>query len=86
MSMNQPSAAAPALAGDIRQILGELDERRMLDILALKPTVPDLEEVRMYLSGDKDIFSPGEPLKQLAGAIVSIISADDEEENGRRSP
>lgn len=87
MSGNQqPSAAVPALADDIRQILGELDERRLLDILALKPTIADIEEASMYLSGDKDVFGPGEPMKDLAGAIVAIISADDEEEEARRTP
>jgi hypothetical protein len=49
----------------------------MLPILALKPTVTDLEEASMWLAGDPDVFEP-RPLKGVAGQIV-----DSHRERGR---
>jgi hypothetical protein len=57
-----------------------LDETKLLDIAALRPTIPDVEEASIWLGGDSDIFGPGQPLKPGAGEIVSILTADEEEE------
>jgi hypothetical protein len=65
---------------DVRSILGDLDEAKMLAILALRPTVADLEAVSLWLGGDADVFEPGEPLKGVASEILSILTADEEEE------
>jgi hypothetical protein len=69
-----------ASSDDVRRILGELDEAKLLDILALRPTVLDVENASMELSGDRDIFGAGEPLKGVSGDIVGILMADEEEE------
>ena len=50
---------------DIRRILGDLDRAKVLDILSLRPTVLDLEQASMWISGDSDIFGPDEPLQAL---------------------
>ncbi len=65
---------------DIRRIFGDLDPAKVLDLLSLRPTVPDLERASVWLSGDTDIFGPDEPLQSPAGDIVAILIADDEEE------
>jgi hypothetical protein len=65
-----------ASAGDIKEILGALDESDRLEILALQPTVRDLEEAAMWLSGDRDIFGAGEPLKDVAAEIVAVLTPD----------
>ncbi len=65
---------------DIRRILGDLDPAKVLDILALRPTLLDLERASVWLSGDTDIFGPDEPLQSPAGDIVVILLADEEEE------
>jgi hypothetical protein len=70
-------------ADDIKRILGDLDDAKVLDILALRPTILDVEEVSMWLSGDTDIFGAGRPLKSVAGDIVTILTADEEEEPPR---
>jgi hypothetical protein len=62
-----------------------LDDPKLLDILALRPTVLDLEEASVWLSGDPDVFGPGEPLQRVAGEIVAILTADEEEEPPRAS-
>ena len=75
----------PASREDGMRILGALDDPKLLDILALRPTVLDLEEASVWLSGDPDVFGPGEPLQRVAGEIVAILIADEEEEPPRAS-
>lgn len=68
-----------AAADDIRRVFGALDEAKLLDILALRPTISDVEEASLWLAGDSDVFG-GQPLKPVAGEIVAILTADEEEE------
>ncbi len=69
-----------ASADDVRRILGELDAETVLEILALRPTVRDLEDASLFLAGDSDVFGPGNPLHAPAGDIVAILTANEEEE------
>ncbi|HUI94748.1 MAG TPA: hypothetical protein VLX44_03255 [Xanthobacteraceae bacterium] len=71
-----------ASADDVRQILGALDPDKVLDIIALQPTIRDLEDVSTFLSGDADVFGAGNPLQSPAGDIVAILTADEEDEEG----
>jgi hypothetical protein len=71
---------ALATADDIRRILGALDEAKLLDIVALRPGILDVEEASLWLAGDSDIFGAGQPLKPVAGEIVAVLTADEEEE------
>ena len=71
---------ALATADDIRRVLGTLDEAKLLDIVALRPTILDVEEASVWLAGDTDIFGAGQPLKPVAGEIVAILTAGEEEE------
>ncbi len=43
----------------------------------------DVEEASVWLAGDTDVFGGGEPLKPIAGEIVAILSADEDEEPRR---
>jgi len=72
-----------ATADDIRSSFGALDEAKLLDILALRPTVIDVEETSLWLAGDPDVFGAGQSLRPIAGEIVAILTADEEDE--RRS-
>ncbi len=69
-----------ATPNDVKRIIGNLDEAKLLDIIALRPTVVDVEESSLWLAGDPDIFGPGRSLKPVAGEIVAILTADEEEE------
>lgn len=74
-----------ATAQDVRDVLGPLDDDKTTSILALRPTVADLEEASIWLEGDPDVFGPGRPLKQLPGQIVALLTADQDDESARRS-
>jgi hypothetical protein len=65
---------------DVARILGNLDSTKMLPIMALRPTIADIEEASIWLGGDRDVFGPGQPLKGVASRIVTILTADEEEE------
>ena len=72
-----------ATSDDVARILGNLDPTKMLPIMALRPTIADIEEASMWLGGDRDVFGPGPPLKGIASQIVTILIADEEEEPPR---
>lgn len=78
------SAALAAIADDVRGILGALDGDKVVAIMALQPTVTDLEHASLWLAGDTDVFGPGKALEPIARQIVDILTADEEEE--LRSP
>lgn len=75
-----PDRVALATSDDIRRIVGTLDAAKLLDIIALRPTILDIEEASLWLAGDTDIFGAGRPLKPLTGEIVAILTTDEEEE------
>ncbi len=79
---DRDTLAAPE---DIRRILGDLDDAKLLDIMALRPTIVDVEEAALWLAGDSDIFGAGRPLKPVAGEIVAILTVDEEEEEEPQS-
>jgi hypothetical protein len=72
-----------ATTDDVARILGNLDPIKMLPIMALRPTILDVEEASMWLAGDSDVFGPGMPLQGVASRIVTILTADEEEEPPR---
>jgi hypothetical protein len=75
----------PALAtfDDVKGVLGDMEDAKMVAILGLRPTIVDIEEASMWLAGDRDIFGPGEPLKDVPGQIVALLTADEEEDASR---
>lgn len=77
------SSRQAATHDDVKSILGDLDETKMLPILALRPTVADVEEASIWLGGDADVFGDAEPLKGVASQIITILTANEEEEPPR---
>jgi hypothetical protein len=64
----------------LRGILGNIDDARIMAILALKPSLADLKEAAVWATGDGDVLArSGHPLGGIAAAIVGIIRADEEE-------
>ena len=70
---------------DVKGILGDLDETKMLPILSLRPSIADLEAASAWLAGDTDVFNPAEPLKGIASQIVTILTVDEEQEEQPRA-
>jgi hypothetical protein len=74
--------ARPASAShdDLRRLLGDIDEDKAIKILALNPTVAELEQVAMWATGEGDVLAKsGHPLTGLLAVILDIVTADEEE-------
>ena len=76
-------AGTRATTEDIRGILGEIDEDKLLAIASLQPTIADVEAASMWFSGDADVFDAGTPIHGRASEIITILSEGEEEEPPR---
>jgi hypothetical protein len=65
---------------DLRRILGDVDDDKAIAILALNPSLTDLETAAIYAAGDGDVLAKsGRPLAGVAADILDILAADEEE-------
>jgi hypothetical protein len=78
--MAEQAAQRQATAEEVARILGHLDATAMVPIMELRPTRADIEEASLWLGGDRDVFEPAPPLKGVASRIVTILTANEEEE------
>lgn len=83
MPKSDSSGTVLATHVDIKGILGEIDPPQMLAIMALQPTIADIEQASLWLEGDTDVFGSGEPIKGVASDVVTILTENEEEEPPR---
>lgn len=69
-----------ASTDDVKFILGNMDDARLLDIMTLQLRIIDVEQASAWLAGDIDIYGAGLPLKDIPCDIVAILTADEDEE------
>ena len=73
-------AARPAASSDVRKILGALDDAKIAGILALKPTLADLEDVAVCMAGDQDVLAKsGHHVPLTAARIIELLASDEQE-------
>lgn len=71
----------PATQGELRSILGDLDDATTLEILGLSPTVADLEEAVTWASGSGDVLGKrGRPLTGIAAQVFDILASGQEDQ------
>jgi len=73
----------PAMATriDLLRLVGDVDERKIIDILALHPTIAEIEEASLFAAGNGDILARGgHPLSGIAAEVLEILTAGEEEE------
>jgi hypothetical protein len=78
--LNSGGPGAVATSEDIINILGEIDQDKLLAIVSLQPTVADVEAASMWFSGDSDVYGAGQPIHGRASEIITILSEGEEEE------
>ena len=79
MSERQSARARMVTAGhdNLTRIFGDINDARIVEILALKPTLPELEEAAVWIAGNGDALAKtGHPLSP----VVEMMSAGEEEE------
>jgi hypothetical protein len=81
--MPQMQEKQHATRDEIVAILGSLDEEKLIALVNLRPTVAEVEEASAWLDGDRDVFGAEPPLKGTAAEIVTLLTADEEEEPPR---
>jgi len=84
MAAAAPSNPSPrdakATAEDVKRIIGDIEDAKVLEILDLEPTIIELEEAVVGAAGDADILGKeGHPLSAVAYQIVEILTAGEEE-------
>jgi hypothetical protein len=81
MTMEKPNSGGKAATNaDVTGILGSIDSDKLLQILSLHPTVAEVEEAAMWLSGDSDVFGANPAIKGNVSDIVTILTVEEEEE------
>jgi len=81
MTMEKPNSGGKAAANDdVTGVLGPIDSNKLLQTLSLHPTVAEVEEAAMWLSGDSDVFGANPPIKGSVSDIVTILTVEEEEE------
>ena len=81
--MPQMQEKQHATRDEIVAILGSLDGAKLIALVNLRPTVAEVEEASAWLDGDRDVFGAEPPLKGTAAEIVTLLTADEEEEPPR---
>ncbi|HML13528.1 MAG TPA: hypothetical protein VK456_09500 [Xanthobacteraceae bacterium] len=75
------SRGVAATREDVRRTLGDVDDVKVVEILALTPSVIELEEAAMWSRGEGEVLGKsGHPLTGIPAAIFEIIAPDEEEE------
>jgi hypothetical protein len=83
--MLKPNSGQEATGRDLQQILGDLDDSMVLAILALDPTVAQLEEARVRLNGQDDALGH-RPLDSVVAEIFDMLNVEEEEPPPRPQP
>ena len=70
-----------ATASDAHQILGDMDDSTLVAIMALHPSVAQLEEARLWLNGAGDVLGKEKrPLDGVVAQIFGMLALEDEEQ------
>jgi hypothetical protein len=84
--MPKPKSGQPrrgqqeATGSDLHQILGDMDDSTAVAILALHPSVAQLEEARLWLNGGGDVLGKEHrPLDGVVAEIFDMLRVEEEE-------
>jgi hypothetical protein len=77
----QSVSGREASGSDVHKILGEIEDSTAVAILALHPTVAQLEEARIWLDGAGDVLGKEHrPLDGVVAQIFDMLRVEEEEE------
>jgi len=79
------SDSEPATLDDAKRLLGDADDRKIAEILAVQPTIWELEQAAIWHRGDGDVLGKsGRSLTGKAARIFELLATDDEDESRDR--
>jgi hypothetical protein len=80
LNSGHPSQGERATGDDLRQILGEMDQQTAVAILALQPSIAQVEEARIWLDGGGDVLGKEQrPLDGVVAQIFDMLTVEEEE-------
>jgi hypothetical protein len=68
-----------ATRGDLQAILGDMDDETAVSILALRPTIAQIEEARLWLDGGNGTVGQEHHLLDVVVAQILDLAAVEEE-------
>ena len=81
------SAGVPATRYDLVRLFGDIEDSEAAEILALEPTIAELEEAAVWAADEAEALAKGgRPLAGIVAEIVEILTADEEEDELRPAP
>jgi hypothetical protein len=82
---NRSGRTGKATRTDLQQILGDMDDETAVAILALDPNVAQIEEVGVWLSGDKDVLGKERrPFDTVVARILDLVEIENDEPPSRQ--
>lgn len=78
ISRKADGEAAPASRDDLRRVVGELEDATTLEMLALDPTVTDLEEAMIWAECEDHVLSRTGRPPCKAARVFDILTRDEE--------
>ena len=69
---------------DVVRLFGHLEDEAIVEVLALAPTISELEEAQAWLVGQGDVLARGgHPQTPRIAAILDIVADEDEDDAPR---
>jgi hypothetical protein len=79
--MSKPSHEVPAATHlDVKRLLGPLDTDTVMAIMALSPTIKDVERAALHVAGEGEALSERHQPHGVVLAIIELVTKDDEDE------
>ena len=77
----QAGAAHMATRADLQQILGDMDDETAVTILALHPSIAQIEEAGIWLNGGDEIAGrERRPFDAVVAQILDLVVIEEEEQ------
>ncbi len=84
-SLTSDTDATLTSSDELRAVVGNLDDGKVMEILNLQPTKVELEEAAIWASGDGDVLGKsGHPMSQKVAEIVEILTLGEDDPSPER--
>jgi hypothetical protein len=78
---NAPHSGMSASRDDVVRLFGHIEDEAVAEVLALMPTIAELEEAQAWVVGQGDVLArSGHPQTPRIAAILDIVAEDEEED------
>jgi hypothetical protein len=77
---SQSSRDEKATLNDLRHILGDMDDETAVAILALEPSIAQVEETGVWLNGENDVLGERRrPFDAVVARILDLVEVEEDD-------